>query len=69
MQDPTCQLRQAEIMRDDDQRHAAIAIERTELVHQLELGLLVQVGGRLIGKEQFRRQNERAREPAALHCR
>ena len=49
-----------------DDRHALLAIERDERLHDLVRGSRIEIAGRLVGKKQARRVDERAGDGDAL---
>ncbi len=51
---------------DDDDGHALLAVERDQGLHDLVRGAGVEIAGRLVGEQQARRVDQRARDGDAL---
>jgi hypothetical protein len=60
--DPIRLFREPKIMCHHDQGDAVLAIEFPKLIHDLALGLFVEIGRRLVGQQKGRRIDERARD-------
>lgn len=65
MKNPIGLFGESEAMRHDYKRHSAISIEIAKLTHNLDFGLRVEVGGRLVRQQQSRRVDERSRDRRA----
>ncbi len=65
-QPPRAARRERDVVRDEDQRRAALAVEPEHQVRDFDAGGGVEVAGRLVGQQQLRLAGERARDRDAL---
>ena len=63
---PRAARREPRVVRDEQQRRAALAIQAEHQIGDLDAGRVVEIAGRLVGHQQLRLAGERARDRDAL---